>query len=157
MVIKLLRVCLFKRVRGLGIGSLKHFDKHLVCNGDSYLKWNTFNNIPFPFFTFVHYSSLPSEITYQSGIRAMSTQKDRIEKLETDMHEVKDSIQKLAQGNDTKLQDLKESLERSMREIFDGSSKNQGESSRNMTRSQIQDISILITVTTETMATTFDP
>jgi hypothetical protein len=32
MVIKLLRVCLFKIVRGLGIGSLKHFDKHLVCN-----------------------------------------------------------------------------------------------------------------------------
>jgi len=49
MLIKLLEEYLFKRVRGLGEESLKYFNKHLVCNGDSYLKWNIINNISLPF------------------------------------------------------------------------------------------------------------
>jgi hypothetical protein len=52
-----------------------------------------------------------------SGIRAMSTQKDRIEKLESDMHEIRGSMQ---------------NMERSLKEIADRSAKEKENSERSM-------------------------
>ncbi|KAF8376799.1 hypothetical protein HHK36_031532 [Tetracentron sinense] len=76
-----------------------------------------------------------AEITYQSGIRAMSTHKDRIEKLESDVQDIEDAVQRMTQGSEVRMQQMersiKETMERSVKEMQDANSKSLGEQSCN--------------------------
>jgi hypothetical protein len=75
-------------------------------------------SIPLSFFIQFHSQPIhQSSGSLSSGIRAMSTQKDRIEKLETDVHEIRASMQ---------------NLERSWKEISDRSAKEKESQERSM-------------------------
>lgn len=62
--------------------------------------------------------------SYQRGIRAMTTYKDCIEKLEADMLEVKESIQRLHQTTE-RLSKTTESIECTLKELSTNSAKQQ--------------------------------
>lgn len=122
----LLVACVFKYVSSQKI-VLKYLNNTLHVNDDSYLTWNINNIVLIPF--------LLSSIPYQPGSRVMTTYKVHIEKLGSDIQDVKDSLQKLSTRSETRFQELEHfltlSIERSMQKILDSSSKTKGETSKN--------------------------
>jgi hypothetical protein len=61
----------------------------------SYLKWKTYQSHS-SFHLYFHSQPIYiSDCSLSIGIKAMSTQKDCIEKLESEVHEVHESMQKL--------------------------------------------------------------
>jgi hypothetical protein len=100
----------------------KDISKRCVYS-DSYLKWNIINIIFHSIFTFIpiFYTSIRNHASI--GFKAMSTNKDRIEKLELAFQKLAEETKKLAEENTKRFEDLEKSLENiasSLNEGFSG-------------------------------------